>query len=90
MNGLYMVLIFYGMMTVVGFFSMWSDKRRAKQHAQRTPEATLLWIAFLGGALGSLLGMQLVRHKTRKPKFQLLVPLALLLHATGWILFMTA
>lgn len=81
------ILLFYGVMTVIGFVSMWRDKRQAKQRAWRTPEATLLTIAFLGGALGTLLAMQLVRHKTRTAKFQLFVPLALLLHATVWILW---
>ncbi|MGE6556037.1 DUF1294 domain-containing protein [Exiguobacterium artemiae] len=79
------IVVFYGIMTVIGFVSMWRDKRKAQQHAWRTPEATLLTIAFLGGALGTLLAMQLVRHKTRTAKFQLFVPLAILLHATVWI-----
>ncbi|WP_214850630.1 DUF1294 domain-containing protein [Exiguobacterium sp. s138] len=81
------IAAFYGIMTVIGFISMWRDKRKAQQHAWRTPEATLLMIAFLGGALGTLLAMQLVRHKTRTAKFQLFVPLAILLHATLWILW---
>lgn len=81
------IAAFYGIMTVFGFVSMWRDKRKAQRHEWRTPEATLLIIAFLGGALGTLLAMQLVRHKTRTAKFQLLVPLAILLHATLLILW---
>ena len=50
------------------------------------PERTLLLIAAIGGSLGSLLGMLIAHHKTRKPKFYILVPLLLVLHAAaaGW------
>ena len=47
---------------------------------------TLLLIAAIGGSLGSLLGMLVAHHKTRKAKFYILVPLLLVLHAAaaGW------
>ncbi|MDE6675373.1 MAG: DUF1294 domain-containing protein, partial [Acetatifactor sp.] len=32
---------------------------------KRQPEATLFLIALLGGSLGSIIGMQLFRHKTK-------------------------
>lgn len=50
------------------------------------PERTLLLIAAIGGSLGSLLGMLVAHHKTRKAKFYILVPLLLVLHAAaaGW------
>ena len=56
------------------------DKLKAKKGAWRIPEATLLLVAFLGGSLGALLGMELFRHKTRHAKFRILVPLFLILH----------
>lgn len=64
------------------------DKKRAKRKQWRIPEATLLLIAFLGGAPGAFLGMQIFRHKTKHLKFTLLVPLFLLLHlgAFLWLL----
>lgn len=54
------------------------DKSRARHHAWRVPERTLLWLAALGGGAGALLGMLLFRHKIRKPRFFLLVPLFVL------------
>lgn len=78
---------YYILLTLIGFGSMWQDKRRARQHTDRTPEATLLTIAFLGGAFGSWIGMYTVRHKTRKAKFQWLVPLAAILHLAFWIFY---
>ena len=55
------------------------DKRKAVHHKWRIPERVLILCAFLGGAAGALLGMLLFHHKTRKWKFRILVPLALLL-----------
>ena len=62
-------------------FALYSiDKLKAKKGAWRIPESTLLLVAFLGGSLGALLGMELFRHKTKHAKFKVLVPLFLILH----------
>lgn len=61
----------------VGFLSMLLDKLKAKKNAWRIPERTLLLIAVLGGSVGSLLGMYLVRHKTQHSKFTIGIPLIL-------------
>ena len=64
------------------------DKLKAKKSAWRIPESTLLLVAFLGGSLGALLGMELFRHKTKHAKFKVLVPLFLILHiALGVYIF---
>lgn len=55
------------------------DKRKAVHHRWRIPERVLILCAFLGGAAGALLGMVLFHHKTRKWKFRILVPAALIL-----------
>jgi len=54
------------------------DKHRAKKHKSRISEASLLWSAFAMGAVGTTVGALLLHHKTRKMKFQILLPLALL------------
>lgn len=79
--GYYLLLI-----NAVGFLIMCVDKLLAKKDARRVPERTLLWIAALGGSLGSLLGMLIAHHKTRKAKFYITVPLLLAIHAAaaGW------
>lgn len=62
------------------FLFMLADKIKAKRKAWRIPEATLLWLAALGGSLGATMAMRLFRHKTQHPKFALGLPLLLLTH----------
>ena len=57
------------------------DKWQAKRGGGRVRERTLLGMAALGGAVGALVAMRTVRHKTRKPAFSVGVPVLLLLQA---------
>ena len=52
-------------MNLAAFLLMGADKRRARQHRWRIPEATLFLAAALGGSLGAVAGMRVFRHKTR-------------------------
>lgn len=56
------------------------DKGRAKSGKWRIPERTLLLLALVGGSLGVLAGMIMFRHKTRKPKFYISVPVMFVAH----------
>ena len=51
------------------------DKYKAKNQKWRIPEASLIALSTLGGAFGAFLGMILFRHKTKKLKFIITVPL---------------
>lgn len=55
------------------------DKLKAKKAKWRIPEATLLWMAVLGGSLGAWAGMQVWHHKTLHKKFKYGVPAIILL-----------
>lgn len=48
--------------------------KRVKNARRRTPEATLLLLAALGGSIGALLAMHIFRHKTLNKKFTIGVP----------------
>jgi uncharacterized membrane protein YsdA (DUF1294 family) len=75
----------YGIVSVLAFFLYWSDKRKARADAWRTPENVLHALELAGGWPGALLAQQLFRHKTRKVSFQLLFWLIVLLHEVFWI-----
>ncbi len=64
---------------IVGFILMGVDKRRAKKEKWRIPERTLILVAVFFGSVGILAGMFLFRHKTRKRRFSIGIPLILIL-----------
>ena len=68
------------LINALAFLLMLADKHKARKKAWRIPEATLLTVAALGGSLGATIGMHLFRHKTRKLKFSLGLPLLLIAH----------
>ena len=69
--------LYLSIINAAGLLIMFLDKQFAKLHTRRIPEAVLLGTALAGGSLGTLLGMTLFHHKTRKPKFYISVPLML-------------
>ena len=73
-------LIFFVLMNLITFALFHSDKRKAEKNAFRIPERDLLGFSACCGALGGILGMILFHHKTRKPKFFILVPLFAIVH----------
>ena len=72
---------YFAIINIVAFIAYGVDKHKAKKGKWRTPETTLLTLAFAGGALGAWCGMRVFRHKTQHWKFRILVPLSLL----AWI-----
>ena len=67
------------LLTLITFWAYARDKRKSRKNLWRTPESTLLLLAFIGGAVGAFLGMLLCRHKIRKAKFYITVPILALL-----------
>ncbi|MGN1332615.1 MAG: DUF1294 domain-containing protein [Lachnospiraceae bacterium] len=79
MNVIFVLLGYLILINLVGFTAMFLDKRKARRGAFRIPESTLFTIAFMGGSLGSLIGMYLFHHKTRHRSFTVGIPLLLIL-----------
>lgn len=79
MNVVTLLITYVIIINLIGFFLMGIDKRKAIKHAFRIPEATLFLIAFIGGSIGSILGMYTFRHKTRHWYFVYGMPFILLL-----------
>lgn len=65
------------------------DKWKAKKSKWRISEATLLWLAFLGGSMGAYLAMKICHHKTQHKKFKYGIPVILIMHIllAGYLLF---
>lgn len=69
------ILVGYIIMNLIGMIVMKVDKERAKNHQYRISEKTLWIVALFGGAVGTTLGMQLFRHKTKHLSFKVGFPL---------------
>jgi len=72
---------------IITFLLYRMDKRRAQNNEWRISEATLVGCAFLMGGVGSLLGMNVFRHKTKHVKFKVLIPLAVIVNV-GVLLYL--
>lgn len=55
------------------------DKVAAQNGDWRVRESTLLLLALAGGGIGAFLGQRLLRHKTRKAPFHVVLPALFLL-----------
>ena len=55
------------------------DKKKARKHRWRIRERTLFAVAILGGSIGSYIGMQVFRHKTKHLQFTIGMPLIIAL-----------
>lgn len=73
------ILIYLLIINLIGFYMMWSDKRKAKKGKWRIPEQTLFIVTALGGGIGTIAGMYKFRHKTQKLKFTIGLPTLVIL-----------
>lgn len=72
------ILIYLGIINLIGFFAMFLDKQKAKRGKWRIPEKTLFLLAVIGGSLGTTLGMHMFRHKTKHWYFKFGMPMILI------------
>ena len=60
---------------IISMITFYIDKRKAIKKKYRVSEKTLIALSLIGGCYGSLIGMYLFRHKTKRLKFKILVPI---------------
>jgi len=85
--GIKEILLYLLVINILGFFAMGIDKYKAKIGSWRIPENTLFGFCFLGGGIGTIAGIYTFRHKTKKKKFTIGMPLILILEILIFIYF---
>lgn len=77
-------LLIYGIViNLITFLIYGIDKRYAMKSNKRISENTLFIFSIIGGFIGSILGMKIFHHKTRKIKFYLINILAIIIWIGG-------
>ena len=74
------------MINAAAFLVFGWDKLKAKRDGWRVPEKSLLTLAVIGGSVGALMGMKVFRHKTKKAKFTVGIPVILAMQCAGVVL----
>lgn len=73
-------VIWLALMSLVTFLLYWLDKDAARYREWRISERTLQWVSVLGGWPGALLAQGMLRHKSRKIRFQVWFWIAVVIH----------
>ncbi len=81
------IIIYLIFINIIGFLAMGIDKRKAEKGAWRIPEKTLFLLTILGGGIGTIAGMYIFRHKTKKLEFTIGMPAILILEIIAVIYF---
>ena len=76
-----LLIVYWIGINAIAFAVTARDKRNARLRLRRVPEIDILMLAAMGGAAGEWLAMLLFRHKTRKARFAVGVPVMLALQA---------
>ncbi len=73
-------ITYLGAINLLSFIMFGIDKMKAEKKGWRIRESTLLMISFLGGAIGSIIGMVVFKHKLSKKEFYLGIPFLIILN----------
>lgn len=79
MSELKYISLYLGVVSLIAIILTLHDKRAAKNRNWRVKERTLLLVSALGGSVAMLLTMLTVRHKTRRAKFMVGIPVMIAL-----------
>ena len=85
MDLLIIIFAVYLLFSAVTAGAYWLDKRAAKRHRRRIPERNLHLLELLGGWPGALLARGRLHHKTRKPRYRLVLNTIIAIHLAAWI-----
>ena len=74
-NVIIIVSAYLLLINIVAFIMYGIDKKNAEKRKTRIPSAVLLWMARMGGGLGSWFAMSFFHHKKHHSDFKRLVPI---------------
>ena len=83
-------VILFAFMNIITLALYGTDKRSAQAGKRRISERLLIVFSACFGGIGAFIGMRVFHHKTRKPKFRILIPVFMslqLLFFAGMIIF---
>lgn len=75
-----LVVVYLIVINIITFFYFAVDKSKAITQSRRISERKLWVLSLFGGSIGALLGMKIFRHKTKKPSFQAVLAIILVIH----------
>lgn len=75
----------YVILNLISFIMFAVDKRKAIKKQWRISESALI-TASIFGVIGGLCGMYIMRHKTKKPKFYIGIPVILIFEIAAVLL----
>lgn len=64
-------IVFYGIISIITYFSYSIDKSKAITKEYRTSEKSLHLLSLIGGWMGAIIAQQRFRHKNKKISFQI-------------------
>lgn len=68
------IILYLSVVNILAYMAYGIDKKKSVKGGWRIPESTLLLYSLLGGGIGSMIGMEMFRHKTQNYKFRFFVP----------------
>ncbi|MGJ9457163.1 DUF1294 domain-containing protein [Oceanobacillus sp. CF4.6] len=80
MEDLNAIILYFIGVNMAGFILMYIDKQKAIKQKYRIPERTFWGLAVLGSAIGTYIGMNLFRHKTKHRSFVIGMPILIVIN----------
>lgn len=74
--------MYFLLINIISFLFYGIDKYNSIKRKWRIRESTLISLSFLGGVIGSIIGIYLFHHKTKKLKFKIFNLISLILWIT--------
>ncbi len=81
------IVIYLIIINIIGFAIMFIDKQKAKKGKWRIPEKVIFIVTALEGGIGTISGMYVFRHKTKKLNFTIGLPFITILEIIGMLYF---